>query len=124
MNDALQTLGELLMRRVRDEAIEEWDKIIDGKLRSDRALKVQSKLNQMSPDQIDTVRILVPQIVDSCLHHLLWTLEQANEVEVNVRLPEGSAQEIREMSDGLPGELYGSNGWIAKFSRQRHVPPV
>lgn len=116
----LEKFGELLMTRVRDKAIADWDKIIGGEMRGERAQRVQALLASLIPDQVEVVKQLLPQIVDTTLHHLLWVLEQERSIEVRTGVGEGQPQSVRDLSDGLPGELYSSNGWIARYSRQRH----
>ena len=61
---------------------------------------------------------LLPQIVDTVLHHLLWTLEQSEDITVAVRTAKEQADSIKDLSDGLSGELYGRQGWIAKYSKE------
>ena len=124
MNEALIRFGCVLMQKVRDEAIEEWDKILDGRMGGHRASLVRERLHALTPEQRVVTSWVIPQVVDTTLHHLLWTLEQSRELELKVRILEELSENLREVSDGLAGELYGSRGWIAKFSQQqRHVPP-
>ncbi len=73
---ALDRFGELLMRRVRDEAIDDWDMIINGRMRGEGVEHIRAKLSAFGPHQVDVLRWLIPQIVDSTLHDLLWWLEQ------------------------------------------------
>lgn len=120
---ALDHFGELLMRRVRDEVIDDWDMIINGRMRGESAQHVRAKLSAFGPHQVDVLRWLIPQIVDTTLHDLLWWLEQEKSVDVAVKTPSGVIPSIREVSDGLAGELYTDRGWIARFSRKPHVEP-
>jgi len=59
---------------------------------------------------------LVPKIVDTVLHHLVWTLEQVEDVDIAVHLRNGSVPSLREVIDGLAGELYD---WIEWFSSRQ-----
>ena len=65
--------------------------------------------------QIAFIEGLLPEIVETVLHHLLWTLEQVEDVNISVHLPNGVVPSLREVSDGLAGELYD---WIPRFSSQ------
>lgn len=116
----LDPLGEVLMRRVRDEAILDWDMIIDGRMKSPRAQHLRAVLSQFSPEELAIVSSLVPRIVDTTLHHLLWALDQEASLRLAVKTGAGELPDVRAVSDGLPGELYTEDGWIARFSKQRH----
>lgn len=113
----LDYFGEVLMSKVRDEAISDWDMTIDNKMKDIVTKKVQNALSTFSKEQVDVIRWLVPQIVNTTLHHLLWTLEQEKSINVAVKTKSDSISSIREVSDGLAGELYG---WLEKFSKQRY----
>lgn len=109
------------MRRVRDKAISDWDKIVGGEMKGASAERVRHVLTQCSPKEIEVLRWLVPQVVDTTLHHLLWALEQDDHVKVAVETDDSVTASISEESDGLPGELYGDRGWIARLSEQRRT---
>ncbi|MED1793617.1 epimerase [Brevibacillus nitrificans] len=115
---ALDLFGELLMRKVRDESIEMSDRIIEGKM-TDRRLSYVNNLLLENEDN-ELIRALVPRIVDITLHHLLWTIEQEESIDVLSLDETGHMTSIREISDGLPGELYTDRGWIARYSQQRN----
>ncbi len=118
--NALDILGEILMARVRDKAIGDWDRILDGRMKGSTAQKVRSELEAVSSDAPAVIAKMVPRIVDTTLHHLLWTLEQEDSLELSVEAEGESTPSIRDESDGLTGELYRARGWIARFSRERH----
>jgi len=52
------------------------------------------------------------------LHHLLWTFEQNEHIRIAVDLPDERVESLNAISDGLPGELYSDEGWIARFSKE------
>lgn len=54
-------------------------------------------------------------IVDTTLHHLLWTVEQEDLIEFTFK-EDDQIVNINEISDGLAGELYTEDGWISRFS--------
>jgi hypothetical protein len=114
---ALDAFGRLLMARVRDASIVEWDGIIDGGATSPAEKRLHELLKTFDAQQRDAIRELLPQIVDTTLDHLLWTLEQVKWVDVAVQTEKGTVPSIRDVSDGLAGEKYY---WIPKFSEQRY----
>ena len=110
----LDFFGELLMNRVRDEAIYDWERIIEGQTKAKESIEIH---NSLSDKEKDLIRRLVPKVVDTKLHHLLWTLEQDDSLELLVN--DGTKKEnIAEISDGLTGELYTEDGWIYRFSNK------
>lgn len=116
----LDFFGELLMTRVRDKAISEWDRIMDGRAKGITAKVVKKALENFSEEQKKTVGWLLPKVVDSTIHHLLWTFEQELVVDIVVKKESGTVNSIRDLSDGLSGELYTQDGWIVRFSKQRY----
>jgi hypothetical protein len=113
---ALDFFGKVLMSKIRDEAIDDWERIFQGKMNDDESKKVFEELKSFNPKQVQFIIDLLPKIVDTTLHHLLWTLEQEEDINVLVKLEENKYLNIREISDGLTGELYTEDGWISRFS--------
>ena len=118
--EALDRFGEILIKQVRDKAILDWTKILDGRMKSETAERLRPELSRLDPGELALIERLVPQIVDTALHHLLWTLEQEESVDIAVKTPAGAVPSLREISDGLAGELYG---WIPRFSKQHYEEP-
>ena len=117
--EALDQFGRILMERGRDRTVVNWDKILDGTMKGKSCEAIKQRLAHLSPEQIEVVRWLVPQIVDTSLHYVLWALEQENSISLLIKDEHGEMHNLREASDGLPGELYTEDGWIARFSKQR-----
>ena len=113
---SLDKLGEFLIRRVRDKAIGDWEKVVAGEMRGTSAIRVRQQLTAFGPQQADLFLKLLPQIVDTTLHHLLWALEQERSLDLLAKDEQGIGHNVRDASDGLSGELYGHQGWIARFS--------
>jgi hypothetical protein len=113
---ALEVFGRLLMERVRDRAINDWEGIITGRTKNAWAEGVRATIKTLDPQQFEAVCRLIPRIVDTTLHHLLWTLEQEEVIDVAVRTDTGVFPSIRDASDGLAGELYD---WIPRFSKKQ-----
>lgn len=118
--DVLDYFGELLITRIRDKAIVDWDKMIDGKMGGVTGKAVKEKIQGFTPEQIDAIKWMIPAIIDTTLHHLLWTLEQEESINIAVKNEDEIVERLQDLSDGLPGELYTEDGWIARFSKERH----
>jgi hypothetical protein len=115
----LDTFGEILIKKVRDVTIHNWDNIIDGKMKGQRSKEIREKLSIFNDEQIEVLKELFPMVVDSTLHHLLWTLEQEDGIKLSVEVDQ-KVNSIRDISDGLAGELYTEDGWIMRFSEKRY----
>ena len=112
---ALDCFGELLMTRVRDKAISQWRRVVTGQMAADEA--EAKKLARLDPAAQSVFLSLVPNVVDTVLHHLLWTLEQSEDVRMLVQAGNEQIDSLADESDGLAGELYSEHGWIARFSK-------
>ncbi len=114
---ALDRFGQFLMKKVRDEAVTDWKMIIDGRMKGESAEKVRALLRDVSDTDKKLVLQLIPGVVDTVLHHLLWAAEQEADLQLGMKMKDG-IEELRDISDGLPGELYSDEGWISRFSEE------
>jgi len=117
----LDVLGELLMAQVRDKSIEDWEKILDGRMKGQTAEVLRQELAGSDKAVPDILKRMVPCVVDTVLHHLLWTLEQEQAIKLSIEIDGKATPSMRELSDGLSGELYGERGWIVKFSQKQSM---
>jgi len=115
-NEALDRFGELLVRRVWDPSIWEWTETLHGRMKGETAEQLRPDLSRLDRRQISFIERLLPEIIDTVLHNLLWMLEQEEDVDISVQLPNGTVPSLRDVSDGLAGELYD---WIPRFSSKR-----
>ncbi|MGG4443728.1 epimerase [Brevibacillus fortis] len=117
---ALDFFGEALMSKVRDEAIIHWDYVTNGKMKGEHSEQIYNQLSEFTPEQRELVQRMIPKVVNTTLHYLLWMLEQEEAIDVAVKLESEEVESIREISDGLTGELYTEDGWFERFSKQRY----
>lgn len=110
--EALDRFGTLLIKRVRAKAIQDWEKLLDGRMKGETAERLRPDLQRLDSEELALVGKLVPMIVDTALHHLLWALEQDDTVDIAVKTRGENVPSLREVSDGLAGELYR---WISLF---------
>jgi hypothetical protein len=108
------------MTHVRDEAIADWDMIIEGKMKDAVSQRI-ARAVEKRPEHKALIHELIPQIVDTTLHHLLWTLEQDDSLELQVHDDSGETTNVADESDGLAGDLYD---WLPRFSKQRYPNPA
>ncbi|MDB5389228.1 MAG: hypothetical protein JWM11_4874 [Planctomycetaceae bacterium] len=114
-NPALDAFGKLLITKVRDRVINDWRMIIDGRMKGDRAKLVRKEFALAGDKAKDMLAKLLPEIVDTVLHHFLSLVEEEEQISLGIRVGKTGVSDLREVSDGLAGEIYGDKGWIAKF---------
>lgn len=119
--ELLDRFGKLLMTRVRDKSITEWEKILSGQMKDAGSEVIRKQTEVFGPEQMQIFLRILPEIVDTTLHYLLWAVEQERSVDIVAKDVNGVARSLREVSDGLAGELYSEQGWIARFSGKPKV---
>jgi hypothetical protein len=115
----LDKFGALLMHRVRDVSISEMDQGLKGKAKDIISKRLRDILTAKDLEVDDKILKMVPLIVDTTLHYVLWMFESEEELTISIRTSPQSVENIVELSDGLSGELYSSEGWVARFSEER-----
>jgi hypothetical protein len=104
------------MTKLRDEAIDYFDRLAAGWWKAAGTKALQDDLAGLTPEQRDVARRCVIAALDHGLHSFLFALSEGES-------PGGGATvtvagcDVAEQSDGLHGELFGDDGWFAKFSR-------
>lgn len=117
--NVLNKFGELLMKDVRDKTISHWDMILDGRMKGISGQQVKAKIDSFSDEQIEVLKWLIPKVIDENLHNLLTMVEENETIKVEVWNHHLSGN-VKELSDGLAGELYTEDGWISRFSKERY----
>lgn len=118
-HEQLDTVGRLLMKHVRDDAIQHCDMV---RLKGERAHEIRRRLAEGGPEAERVLAEMIPEIVDAVLRSLLWAMDQQQELMLGLRDASGQITDVNALSDGLAGELYSSEGWIARFSKERATP--
>ncbi len=117
----LDTFGQWLMQWVRDKSLSDITKVIEGRMKGASSQSIHERLASFSPQEVETLKHVMPFFMDMMLGNLMWALEQTDVVDVAVHGEGNTVESLRTISDGLAGELYGEHGWIAKFSTQPYV---
>ena len=110
--NALDLFGKHFIEDTRDRTFKTISKMIDGTMKGVTAQQVSQLLSDFTRDQIDALCRVVLISIDYSLGNMLTMIEQNDEIVV---LCDG--ENIKDLSDGLSGELYTEDGWIEKFSR-------
>jgi hypothetical protein len=116
----LDELGQRLMRELRDETISDWQMILNGQMKGERANRIREVTNDLNRESLESA---IPEVVDSVIHHLLRWLEEDEEFRLSANVGVDSVSSVADESDGLSGELYTAQGWIAKYS-EFNPPPA
>jgi len=117
-SEALNDFGKILISDVRDPAIDTFLRIANKQARAPAEIDLQKMLEVFDDKQMEAVRKIVFCSIDDMLHNFLWMIEQHEEnIELNYNGDDGQKMSnLRDISDGLSGELYSEDGWIARFS--------
>lgn len=115
MNNELDNFGKILISDVRDRTIDDIDRCIFGKYRSENAIRLSNEYLLLDKNSKSFVDKIIPFIVDYSLNNLLEMFEQNEDLELKL-----NGKNLVEESDGFAGELYTEDGWIQKYTKQRY----
>jgi hypothetical protein len=119
--EILNEAGKRIISFVRDDAICDYEQLESGELKPPDDQDLHRRLRSLPKEHIALVREIAIRMVDQTLHNCLWMLEGGEGLELLFKTGDGEVVNLTELSDGLAGELYSEEGWIAKFSK---YPPT
>ena len=108
--------GEFLVKHLHDETVEYFDRLAVGKWKSPATQPLQNELAKLSPKQRELVRRCILQSLRSGMHQFLFALGEAHDFNRGIAVVVDGVN-IAEQSDGLQGEMFGDDGWLAKYSK-------
>ncbi len=109
----LESFGKVFIDEVRDNTIDIFEKMFDGRMKGLTSQIVQEKISVFDEQQKDTVLWILSKAVDQSMHNMLFMIEEHEEINIIY-----DTEDIEERSDGLSGELYTEDGWIEKYSNK------
>lgn len=120
-DDARETqekFGKWLIENVRDYAVGESQRLFDEppKDRKYPHWLYEQLCSQFDEQQRKLVLYLMPQIVDSTIHHLLSSLSETEWISIDVTLDDGTAMVLRGTGEGSKGVMFE---WIRDYSKER-----
>jgi len=113
---ALDKFGAFIMEHVRDRAYRQYNMLEEGRLKSPRILALQNAVAHLSEDHKKIVRECVWDAVDGVAHDLLAAFQESHDLDEGIEVFVDGVN-VAKASDMLHGELFGPEGWIAKFSQ-------
>lgn len=117
----LDEFGKEYMHQVRDRVITKYLMTKSGKMKSAEDQALHKHFLKLNPDQVKVVDQIVSDIIETQLHHCLFMFEASDQWAIVKKDSAENAEldHLAEVSDGLAGELYSDEGWIAKFSKYK-----
>jgi hypothetical protein len=121
--DNLSIFGELIASKLRDPAMDRFENLRKGNHKAPALQDLQSRLRGLDPETREIARRCVVSAVDSAIHDFLFSLQERGFKNRPIAvLVDG--ENIADSSDGLHGEIFGKDGWFAKFSAYGESPDV
>tara|TARA_B100001093_G_C26675439_1_gene948067 strand:+ start:325 stop:696 length:372 start_codon:yes stop_codon:yes gene_type:complete len=114
--ELLDKLGKYLVQSGKDDTLFNLDSIIEGRLKSANGKKMHQELQSFDEKQIEVLRKMGTLLTDMSLHNVLSMIESSDEIDVIVN-EDGNKISVKDVSDGLAGELYSEDGWLLKYSK-------
>lgn len=114
MSKELEEFGELFIKKVRDEAIFKLKALLSGTQKGESARILYPRLSAVGHKE--TLEEFGVYVVNEVVHDVLWYFENSEDY----RLVGPSDRSLADESDGLAGELYSEDGWIARFSDYKY----
>lgn len=112
----LDKVGEFVMMHLRDRGIEFAEQLIAGRWKAPALADLQASVRRLSRNDQKLVYDVVVESIDVAIHDFLFALGEWSDTDDGVSL-HCSGVSVARSSDGLQGEPFGENGWIARFSR-------
>ncbi|MFG1954215.1 hypothetical protein [Micromonospora sp. NPDC048830] len=117
----LARFAELLMRRVRDEAIAACDNLAAGRMSGPDGTRWREAT--ADPAARAAVRELIPDVVDQALFELLNALDNGD-LPLGWQRDDGSWADLYDLGRSeMAGWFMVGDGWRAQHSRQRFFDP-
>lgn len=114
MNNNLSNFGDLFIKSVRDNTLFVLEGIINGHMQSPVDKEMHEMINRMSSENIEILKAVGYRMIDLALHNVLFMFE--NNPDWKLTNEDVGVADLNELSDGLSGELYTTDGWIRQFS--------
>ncbi len=105
MDNYLEEFGKIFIKEVRDRTIDVFDRKTQGLMKSKESQLLFERVNKLNDEQKSLISDIIPQIVDLSIHNMLCLFEEHDEFQIIV-----GGENIADISDGLSGELYTSDG--------------
>jgi hypothetical protein len=111
----LDAFGSLVSISLRDAALRRAEALLNNSLKSPSTDALRKALQEFAPQQLNTLRALVCNCVDSGIHDFLFKLQELSDGSESIKVLV-NGHDVAALSDGLHGEPYSADGWYARYS--------
>ena len=119
----IDVFGKFLMENLRDKAIACCDSLSCERSGVPRLVHLEDDLRSLNDEHLCILKRCIVEAVDVAIHSFLFQVheyaEQENAVQVCV-----NGVNVAHLSDGLHGELFGKDGWMAQYSEYGESPEI
>jgi hypothetical protein len=116
MKDPLEKFGAFFVQNLRDKMLYDLDMLMRGAWKSPETEELQKKISGFSDVEKQIARDMTEKIITTGMHDLLFALQEEADASGSIQvLVDG--EEVAKLSDGLQGEIFGNEGWIAHYSK-------
>jgi hypothetical protein len=112
-----ELFGEEFIKACRDRSLNEYLMLKTGEMKSSRARYIYDLISTLNFDDKEKIDIIVTEIINRVLHNTMRLFDESREFGIAEKSKIDPDNDLASSSDGLAGELYGENGWIAKYSK-------
>src|SRR5262249_12988151 len=108
--------GEFIFRHLRGESTTFFQRLARGHWKAPADQEIQKEVMALSPEQIALIRRCLVKSLGAGLHRFLFALGEAHDFDRGITVVVDGIDVVDE-SDGLHGESFGPDGWMAKYAR-------
>jgi hypothetical protein len=120
---AANKFGQFIVANLWDESIEFFDGLAQGRWKATALQNLQEELTALPSGQQDIVRRCVIRTLQTGLHQLLFAISEAADSKSGISIIVDGVN-VADQSDGLHGEPYGPDGWMAKYAKHPEGYPT
>jgi hypothetical protein len=114
----LAEFGHSLVDRAYDRTAWYLEHVFSGHMKGSRQRELANLYQSLDERSQDVVRQFATEAMTAMLADTLNLFEE-REIGIAYTSRDGQLVDIREISDGLVGELFTDLGWIAQFSKYK-----
>ena len=115
MSEGLDKFGEFITVHLRDNALLDAEVLLEGKAKAPGLQVLQDALSGLGENEKEVVRQMVEHSVTTGLHDFLFAIQEESENEGRIRVTV-DGEDVAALSDGIHGEIFGDDGWMARYS--------
>jgi hypothetical protein len=115
MNEPLCKFGSFIVKNLRDRALDDLEMLLRGAWKAPALQELQQKLSVLSDDQKQLFRQVADRITTSAMHDFLFAIQEMADAGQHFEI-RVDGENIASLSDGLHGEIFTEEGWIATYS--------